>query len=61
MLVIFLVVATYVVIMCTTYNVVIQWTKLLSEQKYLRLTALVGHSIILNIILIVECCRVILL
>ena len=46
-------VVTYVSVICSAYNILAQWQKLFSEQKYIRL------SIIVNVIFIIACYRAI--
>ena len=46
-------VVTYVSVICSAYNILAQWQKLFSEQKYIRLSIIVGHSIIVNVIFII--------
>ena len=51
-------VVTYVSVICSAYNILAQWQKLFSEQ-YIRLSIIVGHSIIVNVIFIIACYRAI--
>lgn len=44
-------------IICTAYNILVNWERMYSEKKYIRLAILLGLSIILNIMLIVGCFR----
>ena len=52
-------VVTYVSVICSAYNILAQGQKLFSEQKYIRLSIIVGHSIIVNVIFIIACYRAI--
>ena len=52
-------VVTYVSVICSAYNILAQWQKPFSEQKYIRLSIIVGHSIIVNVIFIIACYRAI--
>ena len=52
-------VVTYVSVIGSAYTILAQWQKLFSEQKYIRLSIIVGHSIIVNVIFIIACYRAI--
>lgn len=44
-------------IIYSVYNILINWERMYTERKYIRLAILLGLSIILNTMLIVGCFR----